>query len=178
LIRIIRAIRIILDMIILGIDPGTHRAGYGFIKSTGGACQYLAAGTVPVHHREPHLKLQDIKKGTEALIAKFRPAGIAIEKLYITRNQKTGISVAEARGVFLLTAAEHNLPLAEFGPGEVKAHLTGYGSADKRSIAKMVRLCLRCPDLAVVDDATDALAVALAAHYTKAFEKRGGESLT
>ncbi len=156
-------------MVILGIDPGTHRAGYGIIESVRNECHYLSAGLLPVHHKEAHMRLLDIKKGMGGLIKKFRPSGIAVEKLYITKNQKTGIAVAQARGVILLAAAEHNLPVAEFGPGEIKSHLTGYGLADKIAVAKMVRLVLNCPTRDMIDDASDALAIAIVAHLTKAF---------
>ncbi|MBI2888755.1 MAG: crossover junction endodeoxyribonuclease RuvC [Candidatus Liptonbacteria bacterium] len=156
-------------MVILGIDPGTHRAGYGVIESTRNECRFLSAGLLPVRRENAYLRLLDIKKGMDAMIRKFHPSGVAVEKLYITKNQKTGVAVAQARGVILLAAAEHNLPIAEFGPGEIKSHLTGYGLADKVAVAKMVRLVLNCPALAVIDDASDALAIALVAHLTKAF---------
>ncbi|MBI2623311.1 MAG: crossover junction endodeoxyribonuclease RuvC [Candidatus Liptonbacteria bacterium] len=156
-------------MVILGIDPGTHRAGYGVIESSRNECRYVGAGLLPARHEEAHLRLRDIKRGMDTVIGAFRPAGIAVEKLFVTRNQKTGIAVAQARGVILLAAAEHNLPIAEFGPGEIKSHLTGYGAADKSSVAKMVRIILKCPSLSVIDDVSDALAAALAAHFIKAF---------
>ncbi len=159
-------------MVILGIDPGTHRAGYGIIESTRNKCRYLSAGLLPVYREETHMRLLDIKKGMDGIIKEFRPAGVAVEKLYITKNQKTGIAVAQARGVVLLAAAEHNLPIAEFGPNEIKSHLTGYGLADKISVAKMVRLILNYPTLDVIDDASDALAIALVAHLTKTFSRQ------
>jgi crossover junction endodeoxyribonuclease RuvC len=161
-------------MVILGIDPGTERAGYGLIESARNKCRYIAAGLLPVRHRDARMRLLDIKKGMDTIIKEFRPSGIAVERLYFTRNQKTGIAVAEARGIILLAAAEHGLSVAEFGPSEVKAHLTGYGGADKLSILKMVRLALRCPELEVIDDASDALAIALVGHLTKAFAGKRG----
>ncbi|MBM3256870.1 MAG: crossover junction endodeoxyribonuclease RuvC [Candidatus Liptonbacteria bacterium] len=156
-------------MVILGIDPGTHRVGYGFIESEQGECRYLAAGLLAVGRAQPHAQLQKIKQELDSLIHTFSPEALALEKLYFTKNQRTGISVAQARGVILLAAAEHSLPVAEFGPSELKAHLTGYGSADKAAVFKMVKLSLRCPTLDVIDDASDALALALVAHFTKSF---------
>lgn len=160
-------------MVILGIDPGTHRVGYGLIESSRRDCRYLTAGILSLGRAEPHSQLQRIKQELDSLIQTFRPEALAIEKLFFTKNQKTGIAVAQARGVILLAAAEHSLSLAEFGPSEMKAHLTGNGTADKLSVLKMVRLSLKCPSLNVIDDASDALALALVAHFSRRFEPKG-----
>ncbi len=156
-------------MVILGIDPGTHRVGYGLIESTPRDCHYIAAGLLPLGRKDPPLQLFHIRQEVASLIRTFTPRGMALEKLYFTKNQKTAMDVAQARGAILLTAAEYSLPVAEFGPREVKTHLTGYGSADKTAILKMVRICLHYPSLRLIDDASDALALALAAHFTKQF---------
>lgn len=161
-------------MVILGIDPGTHRVGYGLIESSRGKCHYIEAGILPLGRASASRQLQTIKNELDALICRFAPEALSLEKLYFTKNQKTGIEVAQARGVILLSAAEHALPIAEFGPSEMKAHLTGYGGADKEAVAKMVRLCLRCPTLQVIDDASDALALALVAHFTGQFRTTRG----
>lgn len=154
-------------MIILGIDPGTHRIGYGAIESAHGACRYISAGILPVGRAAPPAQLHNIKSRLDALIDNLHPSTVALETLYFAKNRKTGIAVAQARGVILLAAAEHNLPVAEFSPNEMKAHLTGYGLADKASVAKMVRIALKFPTLRIIDDASDALALALTAHFTK-----------
>ena len=154
-------------MIILGIDPGTHRVGYGLIESSSRECRYIEAGLLPLGRASVSRQLQTIKKELDALVYKFQPKALAVEKLYFSKNQKTAIEVAQARGVILLAAAEHSLLLAEFGPSEMKAHLTGFGGADKAAVAKMVRLCLRAPTLRMIDDASDALALALVAHFMK-----------
>ncbi|MCR4328772.1 MAG: crossover junction endodeoxyribonuclease RuvC [Patescibacteria group bacterium] len=158
-------------MIILGIDPGTHRMGYGLIRTMRDDCQYIDAGLLSVSHHEPHLALHDLKISLDTIIATTHPDGIAVEKIFFSKNKTTGIAVAQARGIVLLAAAEHKILLAEFSPNEVKSHLTGYGLADKTSMAKMVRLILHCPSLSIIDDATDALSIAIAAHFSKSFEK-------
>lgn len=94
---------------------------------------------------------------------KHKPDVLAIEKLYFAKNQKTALAVAQARGVILLAGKEHGLRIREYAPNEVKIGVTGYGAADKKAVLKMVRLILKRPDLSVIDDASDALALAILA---------------
>ena len=95
-----------------------------------------------------------------------------MEKVYFSKNQKTAMSVAEARGVIILTGLEAGLKVKEFSPNEVKAGITGYGHADKQGVAKMVNLALETPRLKVIDDASDALAIAIFAAGAMKLEYR------
>jgi crossover junction endodeoxyribonuclease RuvC len=151
-------------MVILGIDPGTVRAGYGVVRREAQDARLVAAGTlqVPEGGKGADL-LQSIRDSFCRLCAEHKPDMLAIEKLYFSKNRKTAMAVAEARGVILFAAKEQGLLIREYSPTEVKAGITGYGGADKRAVLKMVRLILRSPDLAVIDDASDALALALLA---------------
>lgn len=148
---------------ILGIDPGTRRIGYGVIRKERGVLSLLEADLLVIKSRDDLGALLETKKGIDAVLKKYRPDVVAVEKLYFSKNQKTGIQVAQARGLILLSALEHAALVREYGPNEIKSHLTGYGLADKKAVAKMVRLTLRTPKLAVIDDISDALAVALVA---------------
>lgn len=145
-------------MIILGIDPGTQRVGYGVVRKTAGRLECLAAGILAVRGEHP---LLDIKKETARLIARFKPEVFAVEKIFFSRNQKTAMRVAEARGVLMVTALEKGLVVREYAPNEIKLGVAGYGQADKKAVLKMVRLILRAPHLMVIDDASDALAIAI-----------------
>jgi crossover junction endodeoxyribonuclease RuvC len=109
----------------------------------------------------------EIKNQINQLIKKHRPSVLAIEKLYFSRNQKTAFAVAEARGVIILSAIEKGLEIREYSPNEVKAGITGYGFADKKATAKMVRFILKKPELKVLDDVSDALAIAIVATNPK-----------
>lgn len=149
-------------MIILGIDPGTHRVGYGVIKA-GRDLKLLDAGLLRIKAAGRAERLLQIKNQFLNITKRFKPFTLAIEKLYFMKNQKTAISVAEARGAILLGAAETGLRVKEFSPNEIKAGITGYGFSDKKAVLKMVRLILHEPELEVVDDASDALAVAILA---------------
>ncbi len=164
-------------MTILGIDPGTRRVGYGVIaKSTGGnGATFIAADLLPVTAKTDAEALVEIKRAMDALIKKIQPDIVAIEKLFFSKNQTTGIQVAEARGVILLAAAEHGCAIREFTPNEVKLACTGSGASDKKSVAKMVKMSLNIPALNVIDDVTDAIAIALCALQNEKFRimKRG-----
>ena len=149
-------------MTILGIDPGTARVGYGVVKKEGGKIMLVSAGLLRVKKKGPPA-LQEIGRGIEDLVEKFKPEKIAVEKLYFAKNQKTALSVAEARGVVLLTALKNNLKIYEYSPNEVKSSITGYGLADKKAVLKMVRLIRGEAELKVIDDASDALALAILA---------------
>lgn len=150
-------------MVALGIDPGTRRVGFGVVRSEGGELAFVAAGILPIKSTDDASALDEIKCEIGKLIKKYKPASFGIEKLYFAKNQKTAIAVAQARGVILLVAQEAGIPIKEYTPNEVKLGVTGYGFADKKAVLKMVRLTLGKPDLAVIDDASDALAVAIMA---------------
>ncbi|HUZ92684.1 MAG TPA: crossover junction endodeoxyribonuclease RuvC [Candidatus Paceibacterota bacterium] len=150
-------------MIILGVDPGTRRIGYGIIESAGNKAALLDAGILKIESSEDIGALRETKEALGALIKKFKPSILAVEKLYFAKNQKTALAVAQARGVLLLCGAENGLEIREFAPNEVKLGITGYGLADKKAVLKMVRLILGTPRLDVIDDASDALAVAIVA---------------
>ena len=151
-------------MIALGIDPGTRRIGYGIVaKKTDNTVRFLAAGILEIKSSEDIIALAETKKGIAAVIKKYKPDIIGIEKLYFAKNQKTAMSVAQARGVLLLAAYESGIPIKEYAPNEIKLGITGYGFADKKAILKMVRLILGKQDIKVIDDASDALAGAIMA---------------
>ena len=150
-------------MLALGIDPGTRRIGYGLVRREGNEFIFIAAGTLKIKSVEDIGALKETKQGIEALIKKYRPIVMGIEKLFFAKNQKTALSVAQARGVILVTAHEYNLPIKEYTPNEMKLGITGYGFADKKAVLKMVRLTLHKQDLKIIDDASDALALAIMA---------------
>lgn len=151
-------------MIILGIDPGTQRVGYGAIKAMGNKLSFLDAGILRVDSKDSTRALLEIKQEMDRLIAHHRPEAVAVERLYFANNQKTALTVAQARGVILLSALEQEVQIIELSPTEIKTGLTGYGSSDKKAVLKMVRLILCEPSLEMIDDASDALAAAIVAH--------------
>lgn len=148
-------------MIVIGIDPGTARVGYGVIKKEHGKISFLDAGILKINSSKTRPALLQIKTGLDSLFKKWKPEIMGVERVYFSKNQKTAMSVAEARGVILLAGLEAGLEIKECSPNEVKSGLTGYGHADKRGVAKMVNLALGTPNLKIIDDASDALAIAI-----------------
>ncbi|MBI3589237.1 MAG: crossover junction endodeoxyribonuclease RuvC [Candidatus Liptonbacteria bacterium] len=150
-------------MLIIGIDPGSRRIGYGLIEKTACKINLITAGILRIKAKNDPSALVETKNHFLALIKKYRPTVLAIEKLYFAKNQKTAMAVAESRGVIIFLAKESGLIVREFSPSVVKAGITGYGSADKKAVAKMVKIILNQPELQVIDDVSDALAAAILA---------------
>lgn len=160
-------------MIILGIDPGSSRIGYGVIEKRGADFLHVDSGLLAIPKADQIKKLEVIGLELKKLIKAVKPERIGLEKLFFFRNQKTVIQVAEARGMILATIQGSGIPLLEFTPLEVKMAVTGDGSASKEAVAKMVRYFLKLPDKKMIDDASDALAIAIAAS-TKNLKIGGG----
>ncbi len=154
-------------MIILGIDPGTRRIGYGVIEKNPAGLKFIKAGLLRVISKDDLGAIKEIKRQIDLVINKFKPDILSIEKLFFMKNQKTAMKVAEMRGVIVSRAIEKALRIEEYSPNEVKASLTGYGFADKKSVFKMVKFILKEPGLKVIDDASDALALAIIAGRKK-----------
>lgn len=150
-------------MIILGIDPGLATMGYGVISAVHGNFSVIDYGvvTTPKELTLPQ-RLAQLEEGVTELVQTFKPENIAIEELFFSKNITTGIPVAEARGVILLTAVK-NLgdEVYEYTPNQIKMAITGYGGADKIQMQHMVQALLRLKKVPRPDDAADALAVAL-----------------
>ena len=148
-------------MRILGIDPGTGLMGFGIIE-TGAKPKLVDAGVIrtKVHQAEQE-RLLIIFDSLHEIVKETEPQMVSVEKLFFARNVTTAMSVAQARGVVLLVAQQHGLPIYEYTPMQIKQSLTGYGKADKKQMQEMVRLLLNLKEAPKPDDAADALAAAL-----------------
>ncbi len=156
-------------MIILGIDPGTVRVGYGVIEKNGGKLIHLESGLIKLPDENYEVRLVALEKNLKELLRKFRPDRVGLERLFFEKNRKTAIRVAEARGVILKTIVQYSIPLKELNPKEVKLAVTGDGNASKNGVEKMVKYFLKLGPLKMVDDVSDALAIAIAAAYPERF---------
>ncbi len=149
-------------MIVLGIDPGTARTGYGLVRRDGSRLVALDFGcleTIP--DRELPERLLLIHQAVSELIEEHRPEVVGVERLFFNKNVQTAFAVGQARGVVLLAAAQAGLPVYEYGPHEVKMAVTGYGKAPKDQVQRMVQMILGLSAIPHPDDAADALAVAV-----------------
>lgn len=151
--------------IIIGIDPGFGRVGFGVIeKLKTGEWKALDYGCIETSRKNKFVdRLVEISEAINFLIKKYKPQRMAVEKLFFSKNVTTGIEVGHARGVIMLSAAQAGLEVDEFTPPQIKQAITGYGSAEKQQMQKMVAMILGIKGKIKSDDAADALAVALCA---------------
>lgn len=158
-------------MIILGIDPGFGTMGFGVIdKRLNGDCVPVDYGVITTPKDESFpVRLAMLESGLNKLYEKYKPEEISVEELFFTKNVTTGIQVAEARGVILLSAIKYCGRLFEYTPNQIKQALTGYGKADKVQMMHVVQSILRLKNIPRPDDAADALAVALCHAHTSRF---------
>ncbi|MGS0764980.1 crossover junction endodeoxyribonuclease RuvC [Syntrophomonas curvata] len=146
----------------LGIDPGTATTGYGIVDYLAGREKLVHYGTIrTAAEMDMPIRLCRIKGELDRLLQEYQPDVVAVEELFYHRNSKTVITVAQSRGVVLMTAAAAGLPIAEYTPLQVKQSVVGYGNADKRQVQIMVQRILAMNEMPRPDDAADALAVAI-----------------
>jgi len=151
-------------MRVLGIDPGTHRLGWAIIEGTASRPSSFKHGCLEIPANTPAstylIQIHDFLCG---LISHHDLDLMGIESIRFQKNVKTAISVAEARGVVLLVASQHALPVLELAPNTVKSTVAGHGGGGKQEVKRMVGLLLGTDTSRLLDDECDALAIALTA---------------
>lgn len=167
-------------MTILGIDPGTATTGYGIISSTKRKDEYQLVdfGVISTKPKLPDAeRLETLAHDLRQILKKYKPSAVGVEKLFFTTNQKTVMTVSQARGVILLLAQQQKIPIFEFTPLQVKSFICGYGKASKSQVQYIVQKTFKLKSVPKPDDAADALAIALCAgHYRQKelYTKRTG----
>ncbi len=148
---------------VLGIDPGLTRCGVGVVDVAGNRTATFV--DVAVLRSAPDLPLEQrlllISQGLEEMLDRHKPAFVAIERVFAQNNVSTVMGTAQISGVALLLAAQRGLPVTLHTPSEVKAAITGYGSADKAQVGAMVARVLGLSEVPRPADAADALALAI-----------------
>jgi len=148
---------------VLGIDPGLNRCGVGIVDVEPNRSAKLVH--VSVVRTPPEMPLEQrllaIGSGISDLLDEFRPDAVALERVFAQHNVRTVMGTAQASGVALHAAAARGLAVGLHTPSEVKAAVTGYGSADKKQVATMVARVLGLAAPPTPADASDALALAL-----------------
>ena len=148
-------------MTIIGIDPGSIRAGYGVISFDKRTPSFIDGGILSISTTKRPDVFVDLYKSLTDLIRIHTPTCAGIETLYVSKNKKTAIEVAQAQGIFLLAFAQHNIPVYTFTPNQIKQSLAGHGSSSKKDVQQAVESTLNLKNFSDVDDAFDALAVAI-----------------
>ncbi len=154
-------------MKIIGIDPGYAIVGVGVIEYRNSRFTTLDYGAITTPAgMEFSQRLRVIYEDFTHIMELYKPDAIAVEKLFFTNNQKTAIDVAQARGVILLVASQHDVPCFEYTPLQVKLSVVGYGKAVKKQVMDMTTRLLNLKEVPKPDDVADALAIAICHAHT------------
>lgn len=159
-------------MLILGIDPGLQKTGWGVIRSEGQRLSFVACGLIKTEVTDGlAARLAQIHRGLAAVVEQYRPDAAAVEETFMNNNAVSALKLGQARGVALAVPALHGLPVAEYGANKVKKTVSGMGHAAKQQIGLMVKMLLPACGTISADEA-DALAVAVChAHHLPLVKK-------
>ena len=175
------------SMRVLGIDCGTEYTGYGVVDLVhDGLCTghargenrdqrlvCITCGAIRVSPREPMpVRLSQISRALEELIAAHHPDCVAIEDVFYAVNVKSALKLGHVRGVAMLAAASARLEVSEYAPLAIKSAVVGYGRAEKHQVQQMVARLLRLETIPEPEDAADALAIAICHLHTQATLER------
>lgn len=147
-------------MIILGIDPGTARTGWGVIETNGSSYTLIASGVITPKTKILSEKYAEIYDGINHIIDTFHPHCISVETQFVSKNPQSAIKIGMARGMAVLAGAKRSLPIYEYTPLKAKKAITGSGKAGKEDMQKMIGLLLSTKKI-IPHDAADALALAI-----------------
>jgi crossover junction endodeoxyribonuclease RuvC len=161
-------------ILILGVDPGLNRCGWGLVLSEGSRLSHVAHGVItPKAQQQLASRLHDVFEGLCAVIEQYQPHEAAVEETFVNSNARAALALGQARGVALAAAARAGLIVGEYAPTTIKKAVVGSGSADKTQIAFMVRRLLPTAG-EVKADAADALGVALCHAAHGGFRRKAG----
>lgn len=151
--------------LILGVDPGSRKMGYGIINHNGNRLEYVASGIIRIP--QPMLvadclaeRLKVIFDSLTEVIEQYHPEQFAIEQVFMSKSASSALKLGQARGAAIVAAVNQDLPVAEYEARKVKQAVVGTGAADKRQVQHMVKTLLALPK-SPPEDAADALAVAI-----------------
>ncbi len=160
-------------MVTAGIDPGSRRMGYGIVRKRGAALSLVRMGTLEIFSRDEGKALVALYDALCTLFSKHRPDVVAVEKLYLSKNRKTAMEVAQARGIALLVAKKIGARIVEYTPSFVKSAFTGDGRCDKKAMRLLAEKMFPEKEEEIqssLDDAIDALALAVVASFQSSLD--------
>lgn len=160
-------------MIILACDSGVERTGYAVFDTHNGKHELLAYDCIFTHKNDRlEVRLMHIQEAIQKLIDTYHPERCVLERLFFSKNVTTGIMVAQSQGAVMALVASHGMEVDFLTPQEIKMTLTGYGSSDKKSVQKMVKILLHLDKIPQPDDTADAVACGLTYCTMRAFHDR------
>ena len=152
--------------LILGIDPGSQKTGFGIISHSGGSSEYVTSGVIRLPRLGLPERLKIIHDSVSEIVELHAPQEFAIEEVFLARDAKAAIKLGQARGAAIVAAVNHGLPVYEYAAKSIKQAVVGTGSADKAQVQHMVVRLLNLP-AAPAEDAADALAAAICHAHTQ-----------
>lgn len=148
-------------MRVLGVDPGTHKAGVGILETDGQQFKVIHCGTIRANSKDSiEKRLLHVFDSLQAVIQSFHPDIMALETLFYAQDVQAVERIGEARACAMLAASKQNIPVVEYGPMVVKRSVTGNGHATKEQVQFMIKRLLNLKEAPAVD-ASDALAIAM-----------------
>lgn len=154
--------------IIIGIDPGSRKTGYGLVRVEANCNVHLAHGCLSLNGKTLAERLQQIYAGLRELIQQFQPQEAAIEQVFMHENPNSALKLGQARGAALVAIG---LPVVEYSARAIKQAIVGYGAASKDQVQHMVKRLLNLP-AKIQSDAADALAIALCHAHSRTYNTR------
>lgn len=151
--------------LILGIDPGSRKTGFGVIRCCGARHEYIASGVIRLPQIALAERLHIIFTSISEIIAEHRPDQVVVEEVFMAKSAGSALKLGQARGAAIVACVSHDLPVAEYTARQIKQAVVGTGAADKLQVQHMVMTLLRLP-AAPQEDAADALAAALCHAHT------------
>lgn len=152
--------------VILGIDPGSRKTGFGIIRHEGGASRYVTSGVIRLPDGELPERLGIIYQSLNQLLEEFRPEQLSVEQVFMARSAGSALKLGQARGAAIVACVARGLLVAEYSARQIKQAVVGTGAADKLQVQHMVKTLLRLP-ATPQEDAADALAAALCHAHTQ-----------
>ena len=160
-------------MIILGVDPGLAKTGYGVIRIEGDKISHVTHDIISTaSDLQTGKRLNLIFAAIDSAAKRYHPDYAAVENLYFSKNISSALPVAQARGVVLLALARGEIDTREFSPLEIKQIITGNGRAEKKQVQELVRFLLALKEIPQPDHAADALAAAICCYHLVSAEQK------
>jgi crossover junction endodeoxyribonuclease RuvC len=152
--------------LILGIDPGSQKTGFGIINFVSGRSEYVTSGVIRLPTGELPQRLRIIFDSVTELVDQHGPQELAVEQVFMAKSAGSALKLGQARGAAIVACAVRGIPVAEYSARQIKQSVVGTGAADKSQVQHMVRVLLRLV-ATPQEDAADALAAALCHAHTQ-----------
>jgi crossover junction endodeoxyribonuclease RuvC len=152
--------------LILGIDPGSRKTGFGIVNSVGSRLEYVTSGCIKMPGGELPERLKIIYEGISEIILLHSPQEVSVEQVFFAKNPGSALKLGQARGAAIVAAVTQGLEVAEYSARQIKQSVVGTGAADKAQVQHMVKSILGL-SATPQEDAADALAAAMCHAHTR-----------